>query len=75
MKRLKITNDHGWTPRTLRKQERKIKIERLWKWLKDEVIANVFHKDQNDIAQSITRFEQYVLQHPDEVLRRMGCAV
>lgn len=50
-------------------------IERLWKWLKDEVIANVFHKDQNDIAQSITRFEQYVLQHPDEVLNRMGCAV
>ena len=44
-------------------------IERLWKWLKDEVIANVFQKDQNDIAQSITRFEQYVLQHPDEVLR------
>ncbi len=25
MKRLKITNDHGWTPRKLRKQERKIK--------------------------------------------------
>ncbi|WP_216366153.1 IS630 family transposase [Anoxybacillus sp. CHMUD] len=50
-------------------------IERLWKWLKDEVIANVFHKDQNDITQSITRFKQYVLQHPDEVLRRMGCAV
>ncbi|KPC98870.1 helix-turn-helix domain-containing protein [Geobacillus sp. T6] len=25
MKRLKITNDHGWTPRTLHKQERKIK--------------------------------------------------
>ncbi|RXS90447.1 winged helix-turn-helix domain-containing protein [Geobacillus sp. PK12] len=25
MKRLKITNDHGWTSRTLRKQERKIK--------------------------------------------------
>ena len=48
-------------------------IERLWKWLKDEVIANVFHKDQNDIAQSITRFEQYVLQHPDEVLRRIRC--
>ncbi|WP_297992192.1 transposase, partial [uncultured Anoxybacillus sp.] len=44
-------------------------IERLWKWLKDEVIANVLHRDQKDIAQSITRFEQYVLQHPDEVLR------
>jgi DNA-binding NarL/FixJ family response regulator len=25
MKRLKITNNHGWTTRTLRKQERKIK--------------------------------------------------
>ncbi|KPC97405.1 hypothetical protein LR69_04372 [Geobacillus sp. BCO2] len=25
MKRPRITNDHGWTPRTLRKQERKIK--------------------------------------------------
>ncbi|MED0685278.1 IS630 family transposase [Anoxybacillus ayderensis] len=49
-------------------------IERLWKWLKDEVIANVLHKDQKDIAQSITRFEQHVLQHPDEVLRRIGCA-
>lgn len=49
-------------------------IERLWKWLKDEVIANVLHRDQKDIAQSITRFEQYVLQHSDEVLRRIGCA-
>ncbi|WP_305956514.1 IS630 family transposase [Anoxybacillus mongoliensis] len=49
-------------------------IERLWKWLKDEVIANILHKDQKDIAQSITRFEQHVLQHPDEVLRRIGCA-
>nr|WP_241739177.1 transposase [Anoxybacillus flavithermus] len=42
-------------------------IARLWKWLKDEVIANVLHRDQKDIAQSITRFEQHVLQHPDEV--------
>ncbi|GIW49839.1 MAG: hypothetical protein KatS3mg080_0450 [Anoxybacillus sp.] len=24
-------------------------IERLWKWLKDEVIANILHKDQNDM--------------------------
>ncbi|BBW96526.1 hypothetical protein GsuE55_13590 [Geobacillus subterraneus] len=49
-------------------------MERLWKWLKDEIIANVLHKDQNDMAQSITRFEQYVLQHPDEVLHRIGGA-
>jgi len=25
IKRLRITNDHGWTPRTLRQRERKIK--------------------------------------------------
>ncbi|MGG3733169.1 IS630 family transposase, partial [Geobacillus stearothermophilus] len=25
MKRLNITDNHGWTPRKLRKQERKIK--------------------------------------------------
>ncbi|MGG3841545.1 IS630 family transposase [Anoxybacillus kestanbolensis] len=49
-------------------------IERLWKWLTDGVIANVLHEDQNDIAQSIPRFEQYILQHPDDVLRRIGCA-
>ncbi|ASS88062.1 IS630 family transposase [Geobacillus lituanicus] len=27
-------------------------IERLWKWLKDIVIANVFHKNRNDIVQT-----------------------
>ncbi|MGG3939823.1 transposase [Anoxybacillus kestanbolensis] len=47
-------------------------IERLWRWLKEEVIANVLHEDQNDIAQSIPRFEQYILQHPDKVLHRIG---
>ncbi|GAJ60328.1 hypothetical protein B23_3573 [Geobacillus thermoleovorans B23] len=25
----------------------------MWKWLKDTVIANVFHKDRNDIAQAV----------------------
>ncbi|MEC5188517.1 transposase [Geobacillus thermodenitrificans] len=34
-------------------------IERLWKWLKDIVIANVFHKDRNDIAQAIARLVDY----------------
>ncbi len=29
MKRLKINHDHGWTPRKLRKQERKIKNAHL----------------------------------------------
>nr|WP_290911954.1 IS630 family transposase [Anoxybacillus sp.] len=38
-------------------------IERLWKWLKDTVIANVFHKDQNDIDHVITRFADYISKH------------
>ncbi|GAB6891397.1 hypothetical protein JCM14450A_24030 [Geobacillus stearothermophilus] len=50
-------------------------IERLWKWLKDTVIANVFHKDQNDIAQAIARFVDYIHERPKEVLQRLGCAV
>jgi transposase len=49
-------------------------IERLWKWLKDAVIANVFHTDQKDIDQAITRFMDYILRHPEEVLQRLGCA-
>jgi transposase len=49
-------------------------IERLWKWLKDAVIANVFHKDQKDIDQAITRFMDYIHQRPEEVLQRLGCA-
>ncbi|WP_328140622.1 transposase [Priestia megaterium] len=50
-------------------------IERLWKWLKDTVIANVFHKDRNDIIQAITRFVNYIHERPEEVLQRLGCAV
>ena len=50
-------------------------IERLWKWLKDIVIANVFHKDQNNIAQAIARFVDYIHERPKEVLQRLGCAV
>ncbi|MED5042955.1 IS630 family transposase [Geobacillus stearothermophilus] len=50
-------------------------IERLWKWLKDTVIANVFHKDQNDIAQATARFVDYIHERPKEVLQRLGCAV
>nr|WP_256834790.1 transposase [Parageobacillus thermoglucosidasius] len=36
-------------------------IERLWKWPKDAVIANVSHKDQKDIDQAIVRFMDYIL--------------
>ncbi|KYD24960.1 hypothetical protein B4109_1815 [Geobacillus stearothermophilus] len=47
----------------------------MWKWPKDTVIANVFHKDQNDIAQAIARFVDYIHERPKEVLQRLGCAV
>jgi len=46
----------------------------LWKWLKDAVIANVFHKDQMDIHRAIARLMEYIDQQPEEVLRRLGCA-
>ncbi|WP_240673873.1 IS630 family transposase [Geobacillus sp. PK12] len=49
-------------------------IERLWKWIKETVIANVFHKDQIDIDRAIARFMEYIDQQPEEVLRRLGCA-
>jgi transposase len=49
-------------------------IERLWKWLKDDVIANVFHKDQMDMDGTIARFMDYIDQRPKDVLRRLGCA-
>lgn len=49
-------------------------IERLWKWLKDTVMANVFHKDRMDIDRAITRFMDYILRRPEEVLQRLGCA-
>jgi Transposase and inactivated derivatives len=35
-------------------------IERLWKSLKDAVIANVFQKDQMDIDRAIARFMDYI---------------
>ncbi|EQB96603.1 hypothetical protein GA8_05465 [Geobacillus sp. A8] len=49
-------------------------IEHLWKWLKDTVIANVFHQDRNDIAQAIARFMDDIHERPEEVLQRLGCA-
>ncbi|MGG4023000.1 integrase [Geobacillus stearothermophilus] len=37
-------------------------------------MANVFHKDRNDIIQAITRFVNYIHERPEEVLQRLGCA-
>ncbi|ASS98128.1 IS630 family transposase [Geobacillus thermocatenulatus] len=49
-------------------------IERLWKWLKDTVIANVFHQNRDDIVQAIARFVDDIHERPEEVLQRLGCA-
>ncbi|WP_230581388.1 hypothetical protein, partial [Geobacillus stearothermophilus] len=46
----------------------------LWKWLKDTVIANVFHKHRNDIVQAIARFADDIHERPQEVLQRLECA-
>ncbi|WP_044732400.1 IS630 family transposase [Geobacillus kaustophilus] len=49
-------------------------IERLWKWLKDTMIANAFHKDRHEIVQAVQRFAHYIQERPEEVLRRLGCS-
>jgi transposase len=49
-------------------------IERLWKWLKESVIANRFHKDIYAIEQSVNSFLEYIEHHREEVLQRLGCA-
>ncbi|WP_172798698.1 transposase [Anoxybacillus sp. B7M1] len=48
-------------------------IERLWKWLKESVIANRFHKDLYAIEQSMNSFLEYIEHHHKEVLQRLGC--
>ncbi|OPX00615.1 IS630 family transposase [Geobacillus sp. LEMMY01] len=50
-------------------------IERLWKWLKDTVITNAFHKDRHEILQAVQRLIHYIPKRPEDVLRRLECAV
>nr|WP_235468544.1 MULTISPECIES: transposase [Geobacillus] len=48
-------------------------IERLWKWLKDTVFANAFHKDRHEILQAVQRFVHSIQERLEDVLRRLGC--
>ncbi|WP_412674787.1 transposase [Aneurinibacillus thermoaerophilus] len=48
-------------------------IEKLWRWLKDSVISNVFHKNQSEIEQAVQRFLDFTQSCPERVLRRIGC--
>jgi transposase len=49
-------------------------VERIWKWLKDSVIANRFHKTKQDIQQSVNAFLSFVQKAQDQVLQRVGYA-
>jgi transposase len=47
-------------------------IERLWKWLKQQVIANVFHPTKASIEEAVGAFLSEIAQMPQAVLRRLG---
>ncbi|MCZ0757153.1 helix-turn-helix domain-containing protein [Anoxybacillus sp. J5B_2022] len=68
MKRLKITNDHGWTPRTLRKQERKIKdaslrarvtsVRLVMEGYLGKDVAKMVHLCRQSVALYVARFNE-----------------
>ncbi|PFJ19643.1 hypothetical protein COD67_04795 [Bacillus cereus] len=47
-------------------------IERLWKWLKQQVIANRFHPTQASIKGAVQGFLADIAITPQTVLRRLG---
>ncbi|MDG5755679.1 IS630 family transposase [Ectobacillus antri] len=47
-------------------------IERLWKWLKEQVIANKFHPTKSSIEEAVTSFLTEVSATPAAVLQRLG---
>lgn len=47
-------------------------IERLWKWLKEQVIANKFHPTKASIEEAVKSFLAEVSANPDTVLQRLG---
>lgn len=73
MKRLKITNDHGWTPRTLRKQERKIKdaslrvrvtaVRLVMEGHLGKDVAKMVNVCRQSVALYVARFNQDGLDH------------
>ncbi|MFX3625121.1 MAG: IS630 family transposase [Ectobacillus sp.] len=49
-------------------------LERIWKWLKECVIANRYHATQADIRASVLSFLEHLASFPEKVLQRMGRA-
>ncbi|MED0676263.1 IS630 family transposase [Aneurinibacillus thermoaerophilus] len=48
-------------------------IKKLWRWLKDMVIVNRFHKDESEIRSSVSDFLEFIHPCPEKVLSRIGC--
>jgi transposase len=48
-------------------------IEKMWRWLKDMVIVNRFHKNESEIRSSISEFLTFIRTCPEKVLARIGC--
>jgi transposase len=46
-------------------------IERLWRWLKETVIANRFHPTRSSIEEAMNTFFTEISKNPDDVLRRV----
>ncbi|NOU78469.1 hypothetical protein GC101_06195 [Paenibacillus sp. LMG 31459] len=46
-------------------------IEGLWKWLKSDVIHNVFYDKRYKIRTAVSRFMNRINQHPMEVIDRV----
>jgi len=47
-------------------------IERLWKWLKEKVIANKFHPTKASIEEAVKDFLLEIADTPAAVLQRLG---
>lgn len=47
-------------------------IEKLWKWLKQTVIANQFHPTRSSIEKAMNQFLEEITQAPEQVLSRLG---
>lgn len=46
-------------------------IEGLWKWLKEDVIYNVFYSSVKEIRQNVQAFMERIRETPEQVLQRL----
>ena len=47
-------------------------IERIWKWLKNTVVANSFYQTQEHLIEQIEQFLEIMAQSPELVVSRLG---